>query len=41
MWRVEISLKNHINAFVNKGKEDAWRFIGFYGEPATRLTNES
>ena len=27
---------NHIDAIVNKGKEDAWRFTGFYGEPDTR-----
>ncbi|KAK9983952.1 hypothetical protein SO802_033477 [Lithocarpus litseifolius] len=23
---------NHIDAIVNKGKDDAWRFTGFYGE---------
>lgn len=41
MWRVETNLKNHINAIFNKGKEDAWRFIGFYGDLATHLTHES
>ena len=27
---------NHIDAIVNKGKDDAWRFTGFYGEPDTQ-----
>ena len=27
---------NHIDAIVNKGREDEWRFTGFYGEPNTR-----
>ena len=27
---------NHIDAIVNKGKEEEWRFTGFYGEPDTR-----
>ena len=27
---------NHIDAIVNKGKDDAWRFTGFYGESDTR-----
>ena len=27
---------NHIDAIINKGKDDEWRFIGFYGEPDTR-----
>ena len=26
---------NHIDAILNKGKEDEWRFTGFYGEPNT------
>ena len=32
---VETSFKNHIDAVVDKGKEGAWRIIGFYGEPVT------
>ena len=32
---VDTYLKNYIDAIVNKGKEDAWRLIGFYGEPVT------
>ena len=27
---------NHIDAIINKGKEDEWWFTGFYGEPGTR-----
>lgn len=26
---------------MNKGKEDEWRFIGFYGEPNTNIRHES
>ena len=26
---------NHIDGILNKGKEDEWRFTGFYGEPNT------
>ena len=29
-------LPNHIYGILNKGKEDEWRFTGFYGEPDTR-----
>jgi len=32
---------NHIDAMVNKGKEDEWRFTGFYGEPDTNIRHES
>lgn len=32
---------NHIDAIVNKGKEDEWRFTGFYGEPDTNNRHES
>lgn len=39
--QVDTSSKNHINAIVNKGKEDAWRIIGFYGEPTTHKRFES
>lgn len=28
---VESSFPHHIDALINKGKEDVWRFIGFYG----------
>ena len=27
---------NHIDGILNKGKEDEWRFTGFYGEPETQ-----
>ena len=27
---------NHIDGILNKGKEDEWRFTGFYGEPKTQ-----
>ena len=27
---------NHIDGILNKGKEDEWRFTGFYGESDTR-----
>ena len=26
---------------MNKGNDDAWRFIGFYREPITHLRHES
>ena len=29
---------NHIDAIVNKGKDEEWRFTVFYGEPDTRTT---
>lgn len=46
-WRNSIDLsidtfsKNHIDAIINKGKEDAWRFTSFYGEPVTHKSYES
>ena len=46
-WRNSIDLsidtfsKNHIDAIINKGKEDAWRFTSFYGEPVTHESYES
>lgn len=46
-WRNSIDLqvdtfsKNHIDAIVNKGKEDVCRLIGFYGEPITHKRFES
>ena len=33
--------KNHIDAIINKGKEDSWRFTGFYGDPITHKRFES
>ena len=38
---VETSSKNHIDCIIDKGKEDAWRFTGFYGEPITHKRHES
>ena len=38
---VESYSKNHIDAIINKGARDAWRFIGFYGKPVTHLKHES
>ena len=38
---METFSKNHIDSIINKGKEDAWRFIGFHGELATHLRHES
>ena len=32
---------NHIDVIINKGKDDEWRFTGFYGEPDTRNRDES
>ena len=32
---------NHIDAIMNKGKEDEWRFTEFYGEPDTNIRHES
>ena len=42
MWKKDIDFSvdtyspNHIDAIINKGKEDEWRFTSFYGEPDTR-----
>ena len=33
--------KNHIDAIINKGKDDDWRFTSFYEEPTTHLRHES
>ena len=32
---------NHIDSIISKGKEDVWRFTGFYGEPVTHKRLES
>ena len=40
-WRKEVDFSlgtfspNHIDGVLNKGKEDEWRFTGFYGESET------
>ena len=42
LWKKEVDFSvdtyssNHIDAIINNGKDDGWRFIGFYGEPDTR-----
>ena len=33
--------KNYIDSVINKGKENAWRFTGFYGEPDTTKRHEA
>ena len=39
LWREEIKLDIqtysdcHIEAFINHGMDNAWRFTGFYGDP--------
>ena len=33
--------KNYIDFVINKGKENAWRFTGFYGEPNTTKRHEA
>ena len=38
---VESSSKNHIDSIINKGRDEAWRFTGFYGEPATHRRSEA
>ena len=39
--KVETFSKYHIDAIINKGKVDAWRMTGFYGEPMTQRRTES
>ena len=38
---VENSSQNYIDVVINKGKEDSWRFTGFYGSPETQNHGES
>ncbi|XP_075665730.1 uncharacterized protein LOC142635467 [Castanea sativa] len=38
---IESSSLNHIDVLINKGKDDEWRFIGFYGAPKTQSRVES
>ena len=33
--QVMSSLKNHIDVLINRGKENVWRFTGFYGAQET------
>ena len=47
LWREEISLDiqtysdNHIDACINHGVDDVWRFTGFYGDPDTANREDS
>ena len=41
IFEVDTHSLNHIDAIVNKGKENEWRFARFYGEPGTNLRHES
>ena len=42
MWKKEVDFSvnmyspNHIDAIINKGKEEEWRFTSFYGELGMR-----
>lgn len=38
---VESSSKNHIDSIINKGRDEAWRFTGLYGEPDTYRRSEA
>lgn len=38
---VVISSLNHIDAVINAGKVNSWRFTGFYGCPETHKHHES
>lgn len=38
---VESSSLNYIDVLINKGKDDRWRFRGFYGAPKTQRRMES
>jgi len=46
-WRHDVDLQvesyspNHVDALINRGKENSWRFIGFYGALETQLRMES
>ena len=37
LWRMDVQFRvvssslNHVDAIINKGRENTWRFIGFYG----------
>ena len=38
---VDTSSLNHIDAIINKGKEEEWHFMSFYGAPKTHKHHES
>ena len=46
-WKKDFNLQvlssshNHIDVLINGGKENVWRFTGFYGAPETQLRMES
>ena len=40
VW-VDSFSKYHIDSIINKGSDEAWRFTGFYGEPATHKRMEA
>ena len=46
-WKKDFDLQvlssshNHIDVLINGGKENVWRFTGFYGAPETQLRMES
>ena len=41
LWRVDIQLRvvsspfNHVDAIINEGRDNTWRFTGFYSAPET------
>ena len=47
LWRSDFDVKvvssslNHIDAVINSGKENSWRFTGFYGNPEIHKHHES
>ena len=47
LWRSNFDVKavssslNHINAVINLGKENSWRFTSFYGNPETHKHHHS
>ena len=47
LWKVDCSVDvqsfsgNHIDAIVDHGVDDAWRFTGFYGDPDTASRENS
>ena len=47
MWKDDFMLdvltssNNHIDGVMDQGMDDAWRFIGFYGDPETTSRENS
>ena len=41
LWRGDVQLRvvssslNHVDTIINEGKDNTWRFTGFYGPPET------